>query len=280
MLGRTHEEKYSDFLKNRVLKLLVPFILISAVYYIYDAWQSNTSVTLGDFLLKFSNNEIKYHFWFMYAIILIYLLIPFLAKMVSHLNKQELLNLILVLAGGNLINTVTYIASSWGVEALTAWSYPNLLCYINYLFLGYYLYHYGIARHWRKWIYFAGILSIVLMPVLDILTIKTVRTDALFVAGALGPLVASTALFTFFRSAPINWSEPWQKFFRLAAPLVFSIYMIHVLVMNIIKAKLLTFWTPAHFIEVCGFIVVEFGATLIVSFLIALLLTHLKRIRS
>lgn len=271
MLGRTREERYSTFLKKRVVKLLVPFVLISMVYYIFNICQTGVmpSNILWDFVVQFSNNGIKYHFWYMYAIILIYLLLPFLNKMILNLSKRNLQTLILVLASGNLVSTVAYISGSLGTPLLTECGFPNFLCYINYLFLGYYLQHYGMERKWRKWLYIAGAGALVAMLILDVLTAK-ILTDALFVAGSLGPLVAATAVFVAFQSIKWKWSSRWKKFFVLTTPLVFYIYMVHVLVMDVTKQAMLRIWTPQRFIEVCAFIAGEFVLTFALSYLLAL----------
>lgn len=269
MLGRTKEEKYSTFFKTRVLKLLIPFAIISAVYYVYQAFVTSSG-SLWDFLVQFSNNGIKYHFWYMYAIILIYLLIPFLNKMILNLSKRNLQILIVILACSNLVHAVSYVFASQGTPILAEWSFPNMVCYINYLFLGYYLYHYEIAKKWRKWLYVAGVLALCLMPVIDILTVKTSITDSLFVAGSIGPFIAATALMVAFRSIQWKWSARWKKFFVITAPLVFYIYMVHVIVMDLTKQSLLRVWTPQRFIEVCLFIAVEFILTFVLSYIVAL----------
>lgn len=272
MLGRTREERYSSFLKKRVLKLLIPFVIISGVYYIFSLCQNGVapSNVLWDFVVQFSNNGIKYHFWYMYAIILIYLLLPFLNKMILNLSKRNLQTLILVLASGNLVSTVAYISGSLGTALMTEWGFPNFLCYVNYLFLGYYLQHYGVERKWRKWLYLAGIAALIAMPVLDVALTKTVLTDALFVAGSLGPLITATAVFVWFQSVKWKWNNRWKRFFVLTTPLVFYIYMVHVFVMDLTKQAMLRVWTPRRFVEVCAFIVGEFVLTFVLSYLIAL----------
>ena len=108
MLGSNKEESYTQFLKKRVSKLFIPFFLISIVYYIYEGFKNNTSLSILSFLNVFTSNQIKYHFWFMYSIILIYLVLPFVKKLVQDLSKKELRTLIFVIFSGNVLFGITF----------------------------------------------------------------------------------------------------------------------------------------------------------------------------
>lgn len=247
-------------------------MIVSGIYYVVNLFQSGmpTSGSLWKFLVAFSNDDVKYHFWFMYVIITIYLLLPFLNKMVLNLSQRNLRTLILVLACGNLVNAIAYISQSLGTPILTGWGFPDLICYINYLFLGYYIAHYGILEKWRKWLYLAGVGALILMPILNIVTVKTALADNLFMPDSIGPLIASAALFVAFQSIHWKWNARWKRFLSLTAPIVFYIYMMHVMVMDFVKHNMLKIWVPQHFVEVCGFIAIESLLTFGLSYVVAL----------
>lgn len=271
MLGRTKEERYIDFLKKRVLKLFVPFVIFSLIYYLYECWKVGAGVTPGEFLLKFSNNGIKYHFWFMSAIILIYLVLPFLNKMVLNLDRRALHNLIIVLFIANVLATLAYVAKSFGLAVFDTWIYPNEMRYINYLFLGHFLCHDDLTTKQRKWLYVCGVLALMSMPLLDIWTVGELRNDALFVAGTFAPFIAAAATFVLFKYNYDKWHVPKrvERFFTRTTPFVFYIYMLHVLVMELVKRTIFKVWLPNRFLEACGFIVVEFMATFAITYILA-----------
>ena len=91
MLSKKREEKYSTYLLKRLPKLVIPFFLISIIYYLYENNKNGMTGSLLNFLQVFtSSGGVKYHFWFMYIIIMIYIFIPFLRVLVQNLKKKEL----------------------------------------------------------------------------------------------------------------------------------------------------------------------------------------------
>lgn len=274
MLDRKKQEGYKTFFKKRVIKLCIPFLLISLAYYLYYGLTLETNLSILDFVEKFTNNEIAYHFWFMYEIILIYLLLPFLNKLIINLTQHEEKILILVLLSANLLDFINNFSTSIGHAMFGSFIFPGTLRYINYLFLGHYLLKYKIPERRTKMIWLAGILSTIMMPVLDYLTVKDIRTDTFFLAGSMLPCVAAVATFLgFMKSEPFWRKKPrLQNFFNFTTPLIFYIYMVHVLVLTIIKHIIAQFYTPSGFIDYCMLIAVEFCATLVVSYAVAVLI--------
>lgn len=273
MLANHKEESYKEFLKRRVLKLAIPFFIISILYYIYNSMINGTQMGFFDFVNAFSTNMIKYHLWFMYDMIGIYLLIPFLKKLVQALSKKELLNLIMIiLIFGNGISFINCFTSYlFKVSFFTSLMFPNFIKYINYLFLGYYLYHYHKPNPFDKKIYFAGILSILLMPVCDFIITDTLRNDTVLVAGSLLPFLASTALFIFVKNDYKKLRIPVciENFCVRYANLVFYIYMLHVLVLETVKRKLYVYVSPSTAISKLVIIGILFILTTIITFLLS-----------
>lgn len=276
MLGSKKEESYSLFLKKRVSKLIIPFFLFSLVYYVYEGLKNNTSLSVLSFLNAFTSNQIKYHLWFMYTIILIYLVLPFVKKLVQNLDKKELRTLIFVIFSGNLLFGISFISESFDYNFFSAFIYSDGARCLNYLFLGYYLYYYGIPKKYHNKLYILGVLSIFFMPVLNYVTTKDIRNDGLLVAGSFLPFIASTAFFTFVKENYNRWkiSSTIEKFFAFINPLIFYIYMVHVLVMEYVKKFLFKIFVPTDFLMTCGFMAIEFLFTLLVSCVIASILNY------
>lgn len=274
MLGSKKKEKYCDFLKKRVSKLLIPFFVISAFYYIYDMIKIGGNLSILQFLNAFTSNQIKYHFWFMYSILLIYLLIPFLKKMVQNLDKKELRTLIFVILLSNFLSVICTISKKFDYSFFSMFLFSNEFRYLNYMFLGYYLYSYGIPKKYHKGLYFLGVLSLLLMPILDLVVTSTIRYDAMLVAGSIFPFILTTAFFTFVKENYSKWKlvGKLEGFFTFTTPIIFYIYMIHIMVMNIVKEFLFRFLLPDRFINVIIFIIFEFFFTFIISYIIAYIL--------
>lgn len=273
MLGSKKEEKYSDFLKRRMPKLIIPFFIFSVGYYVYMGLKNHTPFSVLDFFNRFTSQQIIYHLWFMYVIILFYLLIPFLKKFVQNLSKRELRTLILVIFISNILAVFTSISRAFDYQMFSSFLYSDKVRCLNYLFLGYYLYHYGIPKKYHKKIYFFGILSIFAMTILDVLFTVDFKNDAFLTAESAFPFIASTALFLFFKENYAKWKIPHfiQKFFSFTNPLIFYIYMVHVVIMELTRKYVYPFFPSGTFLTNFGYIFVEFSITFVLSYLLAYL---------
>lgn len=276
LLKNQNKEDYKTFFVKRVLKLFIPFFIISIIYYMNDSIVNGSSISIIGFINAFSTNSIKYHLWFMYDIIGIYLLMPFLRKLVNALTKKELLNLIVVIfIMGNCISFVNNLTFNlFNVSLLSSFMFPNLIKYINYLFLGYYLYYYHQPSSLDKKIYIVGIGSILLMPFMDYIITDTLRNDLFLVSGSVLPFLSSLSLFIFVKDNYQKLRIPsWlEDFFGRNADIVFYIYMLHVLVLETIKRNLLRFITPVNALTKLGFISILFVLTVVITFIISYLI--------
>lgn len=98
-----YRTRYStkEFFKHRFTKVLIPFLVWSVLYYLYDLkWkaypgpipQSNPSIS--NFWQAFSSNTINNIFWFFYVILGLYIVTPLLSK----LSPKTMAVLIIIIA--------------------------------------------------------------------------------------------------------------------------------------------------------------------------------------
>ena len=272
-------ESYTDFLKKKMPKLVVPFLFISIIYYIYEMLKLSKGISLIGFINSFTSNNIKYHFWFMYSIILIYLIIPFLKKMINSLNKKELRTLIVVIFISNILILVKSISNLFDLNLFNGFIYPNLIIYTNYLFLGYYLYKYNISDKYKKIIYYLAIISLIIMPIGDYILTSNFREDTFLVASSPFTFIIASALFIFTKDNyhKLKLSNKTRNFLSYTSNIIFYIYMIHVIVMENIKNYLLRYIQPYRFLISCIFMLLEFVLTFIISYSLAMLLSYLYK---
>ena len=81
------EENYKEFFQKRIWKLIVAYVFFSGIYYLYKV---GTNINLFEFVRQVTSFKTEYHLWFMPVIIIIYTFIPFIKKMVNHLEEKEL----------------------------------------------------------------------------------------------------------------------------------------------------------------------------------------------
>lgn len=279
MLSRKDKLQYSEFLKKRLPKLCIPFFLISIIYYIYNGIINNTTLSILEFIQQFtSSGGVKYHFWFMYIIIIIYLFIPFFKVLVQNLKKQDLRNLILVIfILGNVLRTINLFTSKMDVILFTGFTLNDLITYTNYVFLGYYLYTYEVKEKTRKVFCLLGILSILLLPLADAIYIDGMREDVLVTANSIFPFAPAIAIFLLFKHNYDKWKVPniIDTLTQKIAPLTFYIYMTHVMIMEILEKALSKWWITNRFIERGIYYLVVFIITFVLSYIVSIILNKI-----
>ncbi len=101
------------FYKRRFTRILVPFIVWDIIYYISNTLQLGSSFSVYEFFSQLLTEGSKYHLWYIYEIIMLYLFAPFLKRIVdaASVKAQWLLLLLITLPTAilpflNLIQTV------------------------------------------------------------------------------------------------------------------------------------------------------------------------------
>ena len=157
-----------EFLRRRVVRVLVPFLLWSAVYAL--VW-GEPAENFKNLLLNF--NYAAGHLWFVYMLIGVYLLMPLLSPWAVRVSKRELqvylaicafTTLIPIIrdwyAGGGENLTVIYGVSGLPRPALTplwgeaSWNtygtFYYLSGFVGYLLLGLYLRRFVGELSWKR----------------------------------------------------------------------------------------------------------------------------------
>ena len=93
LLGSAREEPYLQFLWRRMSRLLPPFFVWSMIYAFQESRLQGADFSLSDSLLQFLRGPTEFHLWFMYMILGVYLVAPFLRRFVRAALPQELTTL-------------------------------------------------------------------------------------------------------------------------------------------------------------------------------------------
>lgn len=283
MLSSNKKEKYSEFFIKRITKLFFPFVIISFIYYLFYILNNNKDFNFLSFLELFTSNKIKYHFWFMYCIILIYLFIPFLKVMIQNLKKKDILNLsILIFVFGNILSFIITISSRFELSFMNSFALSqNIIC-VNYLFVGYYLYNNDISKRNKKIIYILAIISIVFLNIADHFYNTNFRDDVFFTPISIFSIMPGCALFLIFKDYYDKLKIPSKinRFIVDNSKYIFYVYMLHVLVKEEFVIKILEkFLLPSelsnNFIGVLVICVFRMFFTLIISFIVAIVFEYL-----
>ncbi|WP_313819278.1 acyltransferase [Cupriavidus sp.] len=115
----------SRFYLKRFPKILIPFILYSAAYYAYvHTFEKPSPMSVSDFGMALVREPQFYHLWFVYSLIGLYFITPFLSVAVNQIATRTLWTAILILLAilqvrvfsplaGIQINGAIFLVSPW-----------------------------------------------------------------------------------------------------------------------------------------------------------------------
>lgn len=267
------KNSYLKWIKKTAIRLIIPFLIFSAIGYVYSRLSNNLQPTFFNFIANLFNYPgVQYHMWFMYSIILIYLFIPFLQKFISSLRRNELKILVVVIfLCGNLLRTINLISNDYNKTLFSGISIPDLMIYINYLLIGYYLSKYRISKKWYNIILMTGVVSVVALPLTMLFMHTAEAADSLSVGTQLFPFFIGIAGFVFVKTYCENrsFSKHTQTIITHFSSISFYIYMIHVVVLDFIQRYNLT--STANLVNYTFLVVIQFSITLLASTVIAII---------
>jgi len=232
LLLKTHSRPL-DFYRRRFSRIVFPFLFWSLIYSLLQLaiksghlWQMSRSEYLSLFGKQLIQDSISYHFWYVYMILGLYLLIPVLGKWVRRMSGPALLGL-------SGLCFIGVFCADFFVEDLKV---PDVLRYVGYLPLGYYLGNRQFKGNMQPlWLLLT--LSGFLLTAVGTFWISSQheRFDAsLYGYASPNILMYSVGVFMLFRN--INWPIP-SRVSAFISRYSYGIYLVHVLTLSQIKLK-------------------------------------------
>ena len=135
---------YRQLLKKIFFRLIIPLLAVSA--YIYFKMQHHSNII--EFVKAFLSNDINLTFWYIYALIGMYLCIPILRKLVKNMEKKDYYYIFILWI---LIEGVLPIICSYGkFKIAKQFNVPIIAQYIPYYLLGYYIFELNELKNNKK----------------------------------------------------------------------------------------------------------------------------------
>lgn len=245
LLNPKNDESTSDFLKKRIGKIGIPLIVWSIIYSIakhyFIEMDKPEIITYPKILLTdIIFDRAYYHLWFIYVIITIYLITPFLRKIIKHSNIKE----------------IRYLLFLWFISTIGSYTYHSIYTcilherssyirildiplvggFIGYFVLGYYLNKIEITKKIRGIIYFIAGLSFILIPILIYSTSigKTKLNEQFYNHFMITTFFITIGVFVFFRYKNFDNIIPvnMKKLIVSMSNATFGIYLVHMLVLG------------------------------------------------
>ncbi len=118
LLNGTGAAEPAAFYRKKLPRLLVPLAVWNVIYHWTNAWQFHTDTGLLALLQKAFNRGTGYHMWYIYVLLGLYLLCPFLKRMVDGCTPSQLAALVGIILLPTAVLPLVSQMVSWSVVPL------------------------------------------------------------------------------------------------------------------------------------------------------------------
>lgn len=230
---------------KNILRMFIVFGVWSFAYYVYqslywwnfDFWRQGLIRTITGCVYASD------HFWFIFMIIGLYALVPFLRTWVHHASKKELdyfVILFLIFQIGRTTLSIL-IDKSLVQEIFNLIKIVELSWYAGYFVIGYILVRYGISSKMKIFIYSMVPVGVVVnFGVSDYMSNKLgVYSSGIYDSFGVFTFIHSVALLVFFVDtfSKIKLGEKWAELCTNLALDTLGIYLMHVGLLDYFKCE-------------------------------------------
>lgn len=283
LLSNDKSVSIKDLYKIRLKKIVLPFLfwsLFAVVYFLITEYFYYNNFNLSALkyrLVHFLSEPVTIHLWFMYALIPVYIILPFLKILIDNINKKQTIYLFWLWFIFSILTTTAQNILPERLKILFSFNYSfnlNIVGgYIGFFMLGYYLHNIDFKIK-RKYL--------ILFIILDVLIISF-GTYILYILKNgyfenfktyLGIFTASLSVAAFLLFKDIFKDKESFKFTKLinkVSETSFGVYLIHNLVINFFNLNY--FIQPEQGII---FLLLRFIMVYLISFLVIYILNLIK----
>lgn len=226
----------------RVWKFLSVLLIWTGIYYLFNTYVTKQGCDWRSLLEK----PAEAHLWYLYVLIPIYIVLPFLQTLCNGLDRQLEKAFVLI---GFLWLSVIHFLPYWGLDVYFDLPILGDRSYIYYLFCGYFIMKYARKIFLKKWQLFAIFLgsSFINVIVTAILSMnKGVHFDRMLAYGNPLVIISSMSFFAFIMKlgdGSLELGEKTKKWVDSCCRCSFGVYLIHILFLDLYKINI----KPAEF---------------------------------
>jgi len=224
------------FYRRRFGKLILPFLVWDIIYFLEQCFVNDQSVDIGLFFRELVTEGSRYHLWFIYQIIGIYLLLPFLKKIVDHATSKELIVFLgVVLLQPSIFRFANIIQSYVSFAPFRA----LVEGYVGFFLMGYLLGTCRLALRGRRIICLLGLLCVIFSVVGNYSMSSPQTMNLFFYEGyCITKYPIGAAIFVFAQGVTPKLSARLLQLQKKLAQLSFGIYFAHVFVLDVLDVLL------------------------------------------
>ena len=231
---------YGQYLKKRYARICVPFLIWSFVHWLVIlVLVKGGSLNPIEFVRLLLCNGISSQYWYVYATLILYLLLPFLGELVARLDRRQLWTLIAVMAVINLllpiVNDLLKAVSSW---KFTLYSMGSMGAYLTFALVGYALNTAALpARRTRVMIYAAALLSYIVINISSYLLSETKYVNTFGETNY--PLAGMMAVGVFVALRALCGRKAAPRLISVLASDSYTAYLTHMMCLRLLQL----YWT-------------------------------------
>ena len=229
-------------LLRSITHIVTAFLFWNAIYQVYYILSGAYSGLNWKGIL-FQGLLGAYHLWFLFMLVGLYAIVPFLRKIVTDRQLTEyFLLLFLVFQGITIYGPALPVIGDLVTGIMGKFQFSFAMGFSGYFVLGYYLYRWPVTGKREIALYLAGILCFCFTGFGTVLLTLNNTPGEEWLCKYLMPnvVVEAAALFTFFTSRikRFRFSEGFRKLISKAAQCSFGAYLIHALVLDLTEQVL------------------------------------------
>lgn len=217
-----------EFLKGKLIKIVLPFIIWSLFYSIINRYVLNEETFDIIKIIKDVFYGSEYHLWFIYALIGVYLTVPIIRQWIKRASQKEILYFI-------IIWIITLVIGIPGLDVyFPKIDFVYFSGFIGYFVLGYYLSKFkSIGKCTAVLFIFLGL--IITIYGTYFYTIKTSKFFGYFYEYLnLNTLLVSSGLFIILHKKKI-FNKKMKSSISILSKCSFGIYLIHPLILRLFR---------------------------------------------
>lgn len=249
--------------RSNILRIITAFIFWSFIY-----------ISLANITLNRNYNILEYiyniiegpeHLWFLYMIVGLYLIIPILRKITEDTKITEYFLIISLIFTFIIPSILKFPRFTNFIKINNNMGVYITLGYSSYFILGYWLNKKNFSLKQIKVIYFLSILGFCITILGNIIMKKNNISSSMVNSFYPNILLESIGIFIFFKSFKFQCSTIIKKVIYKVSKYSFGIYLVHALIIAIIKKIGINTLSFNPILSVPTIIILTFFISLIIS---------------
>lgn len=269
LLSSDNTENFGRFYKKSLMHIVVPLAFWNVAYFIYKCIRGYIDFNIIILLSDFINCGSEYHLWYLYTLVGIYLIAPFLKILVNNCSMRQLIWLLFLMMIGTTIRPFINLVTPLYIYLFE----PLFNGYISCFLMGYILSK--INYNYKTVIGFlvAGLLGLTGSIVFNYIYSSSDGINLVTNYGySLCHYVLATAIFVNSRYA-LSQKNLFNGIVSVLSKYSFGIYLVHAAVIDLILNYFMIDASP-----IVSSIYI-FAVTVVVSLLVSIVLGKIKYVR-